>query len=110
MDMPSTSPQIPLHIAVLSCDVSQNEYQKKILKALCAPKKKHAHSVLQEIKDVREKLTDLAALPELSQTEANKRIINPSTLYTWVRSPDGKYYQVKIPIDLPAGTKREIHI
>lgn len=59
---------------------------------------------------MRNWLTDLTALPELSQTEASKRIINPNILYTWVRSPDGKYYQVNIPVDLPAGTKREIRI
>ncbi len=111
IDIPSTSPLVSPHIVVLSCAASQNTYQKKILDTLCIEPKKQSHTgILHEIDTMRIGLADLTAYSELSRTESDKRIIDPNIIYAWIRSPDGKYYQIRIPRDLQPGINHALNI
>ena len=111
IDTPNTSSQIPSHIVVLSCAASQKFIEKKTLNILCIGPKKHDHtSILHKIDEMHKGLSKLAAPPELSQTEADKRIINPNAIHAWVSSPDGKYYQILIPRDLALDIKHILNI
>lgn len=59
---------------------------------------------------MRTGLADLTAPPELNKREIDTRIIDIDSVHAWVTSPDGKYYQLKIPRELALGVTHTINV